>query len=235
MMSKPSRSYLPEFEITELSPVRLAIAAKVTQSMREIPQFSIRTTVDASRLVEARSRMKQETPEGAAVPTFNDFFLFAAARALAEHPTLNAWLEGNLLKIAKNMNVAFAADTKQGVLLPCVRDADKKSLQEIAAEARELTELCRAGKIRASQQMGATFTISNLGACGIDDFNAIISPPQVAILAIGSIKLRPHPIGGKLEPRDTVTLTLTLDHRAVDGVQGAAFLSSLANLLENWK
>jgi len=235
MSDKSSRVPLPEFEVIPLSPVRLAIAARVSQSAREIPQFSTRLTVDASRLVAARAKMKEEAAAGAVVPTFNDFFLLATARTLKEHPGLNAWLEDDCLKIAKSVNVAFVADTERGVLLPCIREADKKSLEEIVAERSDLVGLCRSGKIRASQQMGATFTVSNMGASGIDDFNAIISPPQVGILAIGSIKPRPHAVGDKVEIRETVTLTLTVDHRAVDGVKAAAFLSSLARRLEEWE
>ena len=235
MSPRCSHSSSPEFEVTELSPIRRAIAAKVTQSVREIPQFSIRVAIDASALVSARSGMKKEIGPAGVVPTFNDLLLYATARALVEHRALNAWLEGNSLKIGKSINVAFAVDTEQGVLLPVIRDADKKSLQEIASDTHELAELCQSGRIRASQQLGATFTISNLGAFGIDDFNAIISPPQVAILAIGAIKPRPFAAEGKLEIRDTVILTLTLDHRAVDGARGAAFLSSLAERLEDWE
>jgi len=138
-----------------------------------------------------------------------------------------------VVRVARQVNLAFAAATPEGVLLPTVFEADRKTLVEIAAESREMIAMARAGKLRASLQAGATFTVSNIGPVGIDAFNAIISPPQVAILAIGSVLQKPAVVEGSLQVRPMASFTLTVDHRAIDGADGAAFLADVKKALED--
>ena len=219
-----------EFIVEEHTRVARAIGERTLSSVNEIPQFHIRTLVDMEPLMALRDQLKQEAADDV-VPTYNDLSIKAVSLALREHPRFNAWCEPDQLKLLESINVGFAVSTDQGVLLPTVREADAKSLSEIAAETRELIELARAGRLRASLQMGAGFTISNLGPVGIDSFAPIISPPQVAILGIGSIKPQPMVIDGQVVPRSAAHLTLVMDHRAGGGAEGAAFLVSLTDLL----
>ncbi|MFW6156272.1 MAG: 2-oxo acid dehydrogenase subunit E2 [Armatimonadota bacterium] len=216
------------FEIEEHTRVRRAIGDRTLQSVNEIPQFHLRTLVDMEPLAAFRTRLKETADP---VPTYNDLSIKAVALGLREFPRFNAWCEPDRLKLLESVNVGFAVGTDQGVLLPTVRDADTKSLEEIAAETGKMVELARNGRLRASLQMGAGFTISNLGPIGIDSFAPIISPPQVAILGIGSIKPQPMVIEGEIVARRAAQLTLVMDHRASDGAEGAQFLACLEEIL----
>lgn len=215
------------YTVEEHTRVRKAIGDRTLQSVNEIPQFHIRTLVDMEPLAAFRERLKQTADP---VPTYNDLSIKAVALNLRQFPRFNAWCDPDRLKLLDSVNIGFAVGTDQGVLLPTVRDADTKSLEEIAAETAEMVELARNGRLRASLQMGAGFTISNLGPIGIDSFAPIISPPQVAILGIGSIKPHPMIIGGEVAARRAAHLTLVMDHRAVDGADGARFLAALAEI-----
>lgn len=208
--------------------MRKAIGERTLSSVNEIPQFHLRTLVDMEPLMAFREQLKEGHDPA---PTYNDLSIRAVALVLREHPLFNAWCKPDHLKLLKHINVGFAVSTDQGVLLPTVRDADTKDLAEIAEETRELIELARAGRLRASLQMGAGFTISNLGPIGIDSFAPIISPPQVGILGIGSIKPQPMVYGDEIVARRAAHLTLVMDHRAGGGAEGGAFLASLAELL----
>lgn len=218
------------YTIEEHTRVRKAIGEHTLKSVNEIPQFHIRTLVDMEPLATFREQLKQTADP---VPTYNDLSIKAVALVLREFPRFNAWCESDHLKLLDAVNVGFAVGTDQGVLLPTVRDADTKSLEEIAAETSEMVELARNGRLRASLQMGAGFTISNLGPIGIDAFAPIVSPPQVAILGIGSIKPQAMVIDGTVVARRAAWLTLVMDHRAADGADGAQFLAALAETLTN--
>lgn len=226
----PLRPVKPEFEDIPLTPTRKAIAERVLQSAREMPVFHIHAEVDATAVLAARAAAKNEL--GPLAPSYNDFILKAVAITLRRHPRLNAWFENDVIRVAKQVNLAFAAATPEGVLLPTVFEADRKTIDEIAAESREMIAMARAGRLRASLQAGATFTVSNIGPVGIDAFNAIISPPQVAILAIGSVLEKPAVVDGSLGVRSVASFTLTVDHRAIDGADGAAFLADVKKALE---
>jgi pyruvate dehydrogenase E2 component (dihydrolipoamide acetyltransferase) len=221
----------PEYEIIPHSKTRLAIADRVGRSRREIPHFDLTAEVDATALIEYRDQCKQS---GIFVPTFNDLFIYIVARLMPDFPILNAWYEEQGLRVFKPVHMGFAVQTDQGVLLPTVFDANRKSLRQIGEEAREMTEMARSGKLRASLQQWAGFTISNVGPKGIDMFNAIISPPQTAILAIGPIASRPVVLDDALGVRPTVWMVLTVDHRIVDGAVGADFLAAVKRAVESW-
>jgi len=222
----------PAFEIIPHSRTRLAIGDRVSRSRREIPHFDLFAQTDVGPLVDYRNRRK-ESGDGF-VPTFNDLFIYIIARLMPDFPILNAWYEEEGLKVFKPVHLGFAVQTDQGVLLPTLFDANQKPLRQIGEEARELTELARGGRLRASFQQWAGFTISNVGPRDIDLFNAIISPPQTAILAIGPIAKRPLVAGDAIVARPTVWLVLTVDHRIVDGAVGADFLSAVKQRIESW-
>jgi len=227
----PLRPTKPEFDDIPMSAVRKAIAERVLTSLREMPVFHLHRLVDATALVAAREQAKTEVAREE-LPTYNDFLIRIVARALRSHPRLNAWFEVDTIRIARHVNVGFAVAAEEGVLLPVVFEADTKPLRQIAEETREMVSLAREGKLRASLQQGATFTISNIGPVGIDAFNAIISPPQVAILAVGSMTRRPAVVGEHVEALPAMNLTLTVDHRAIDGADGAQFLAEVASGIE---
>jgi len=222
----------PEFELIPHTRTRQAIGERVAKSRREIPHFDLFAQVDAGALVAYRDRRKREGAQQ--VPTFNDLFIYVVARVLPEFPILNAWHTDEGVKQFKPVHLGFAVQTEQGVLLPTLFDANRKPLRQISEDAHELTELARKGRLRASFQQWAGFTISNVGPKHIDAFNAIISPPQTGILAIGPIAKRPMVVDDELRVLPTVWLALTVDHRVVDGAVGAEFLSALKPRLESW-
>lgn len=215
-----------EFDLVPHTRTRGAIGDRTLQSVNEIPQFRIHKLVDASPLLAARAALKSQAPE--VLPTFNDFLIKIVADLLPQHRRFNAWWSPEGLQLLQQVNIAFATATDQGVLLPTVLQASEKPLAAIATETAEMVGLARAGKLRASLQMGAGFTISNIGPAGIDAFDAIISPQQTAILAVGSIMPRPVAEGDQVVVRPTMWLSLTLDHRSVDGAEAAVFLADIA-------
>ena len=227
------RPHEPEFEIEELTPIRQAIGERTRTSIVEIPQFDNQVLADSEALVAARNKRKEQ---GGAVPTYNDYFIKAVASIIDKYPAMNAWCEDGQVKLLKPINIGFACATDDGVLLPTVFDADKKSLDEIAENTAELIELARGGRLRASLQMGAGFTVTNIGPTVVDQFNAIISPPQTAILAIGAMKKRPMVVDDEIVARISAYLTLTIDHRVLDATQAVPFLNDLVELLgdSNW-
>jgi pyruvate dehydrogenase E2 component (dihydrolipoamide acetyltransferase) len=222
----------PEFELLPHTRTRQAIGDRVGRSRREIPHFDLFAEADVSSLTECRRQTKERGDE--TVPTFNDLFIYIVARLLPEYPTLNAWYDPEGVRVFREIHVGFVVHTEEGVLIPTVFNANQKDLAQISRDARELTELARGGKLRARLQQHAAFTVSNIGPVGVDAFNAIISPPQTGILAIGSIAQRAVVVDGRVVARPTAWMALTVDHRVVDGVVGAQFLSALKERVEAW-
>ncbi|MEN6641457.1 MAG: 2-oxo acid dehydrogenase subunit E2 [Armatimonadia bacterium] len=226
MTQRRTRPDEQEFELVPHTRTRQAIGDRTRESANETPQFRVHKLVDCTALIAARKALKQSAPP--VMPTFNDFLIKLVADVLPKYPRFNAWWSPEGLKLLKHVNVGFATATDQGVLLPTVLDAGNKDLMTIAAETADMVKMARAGKLRATLQMGAGFTISNIGPTGIDAFDAIISPPQTGILAIGSMMPRPVAEGEQVVVRQTMWLSLTVDHRSVDGADGGAFLADLA-------
>jgi len=226
MTQRRTRPDEQEFELVPHTRTRQAIGDRTRVSVTETPQFRVHKLVDCTALIAARQALKESAPD--VMPTFNDFLIKLVAEVLPKYPRFNAWWSPEGLKLLKNVNIGFATATDQGVLLPTVLDVGSKDLMAIAAETAEMVRMARAGKLRATLQMGAGFTISNIGPTGIDAFDAIISPPQTGILAIGSMMPRPVVEGEQVVVRQTMWLSLTVDHRSVDGADGAAFLADLA-------
>jgi len=215
-----------------LSPMRASIARRMTESKREAPHFYLNAVVD----MEAAHRLREEMRASetvAAIVTFNHMIVKAAADALRAHPELNARFAGDAVDILDGVHVGIATAVPDGLIVPVIHDADRKSLVEIATAARALAEKARSRTFSGDELSGATFTVSNLGMYGVESFAAVINPPQAAILAVGAVAVRPFVREGALVAAHTVVLTLSCDHRAVDGARGAEFLRDVGIRLEN--
>jgi pyruvate dehydrogenase E2 component (dihydrolipoamide acetyltransferase) len=221
----------PEFEVVELTSTRKTIARRLTEAW-EAPVFQLTVSADASELVATRERMVELLREGETKPTVSDVLTRIVASALVRHPPVNAnFVEGNIHRFAA-ANVGLAVAAPSGLVVPVIRDADRKSVQQIAADRADVVSRARDGKLQLADLEGGTFTISNLGMYGIEQFVAVLNPPQVAILAVGSIEDRAAVIDGEFAIVPTLTMTLTCDHRAIDGSEGAEFLRTVKQLVE---
>jgi pyruvate dehydrogenase E2 component (dihydrolipoamide acetyltransferase) len=219
--------------IVELSGMRRTIAERMSLSKRTIPHFYLTVDVDMEEIVRMREQIMPDMERMFGVKvSFNDIVVKAVALALKLNPSINAHFEEGKVKQVEAINVGIAVAVEGGLVVPVIKDADRKPLSELAKEIRTLVEKARTGMLRLEDVSGGTFTVSNLGMYGVDEFSAIINPPQVAILAVGAITKRPLVLEGQVLPRHVATFTLSCDHRAVDGVQGATFLKDLKLLLE---
>jgi pyruvate dehydrogenase E2 component (dihydrolipoamide acetyltransferase) len=220
-----------EVEVVQLTSVRRTIARRLTEAW-EAPVFQLTVTADARALVAAREGLVERLREGEVKPTVNDVLTRLVAAALVRHSAVNAhFVEGEIRRYA-GANVGIAVATANGLVVPVVRGADRSSIGEIASARADLVARAREGKLQLQDLEGGTFTISNLGMYGIDQFIAVLNPPQVAILAVGSIAERPFAVEGRLDAVPSLTMTLTCDHRAIDGSEGAAFLQTVQSFVE---
>ena len=208
--------------------IRQITAQRMAESARTTAPVTLTTEADATELVALRQQLKESNARrGLAVPSYNDIYLKLTAAALQEHPTLNAsWSEEGLL-LHSDIHIAFAVDTEEGLLAPVLRDAASKSLRQIAADSKSLIDGARQQRLGHEAMQGGTFTITNLGMYGIDSFTPIINLPQAAILGIGRIVCKPAVHNGEVVPRQMVALSLTFDHRVVDGGPAARFLNTV--------
>lgn len=216
------------------SGMRKTIARRLCESKQTVPHFYLTVDCRVDELLELRSKLNANGSR--AKPAYklsvNDFIVFAAARALRRVPEVNAsWTEAEVIRYL-DVDISVAVATESGLITPVVREVDRKGLAEITTEVRSLADRARAGKLAPSEYQGGGFTISNLGMYGIREFSAIINPPQSAILAVGAVEKRPVVVGDQLAVGSMMTLTLSADHRVVDGSVGARFLSELKDLLE---
>ena len=213
-----------------LSPTRLTIARRLTEASQSVPHIRLDIDVAADALLARRAALRESGVAGISV---NDLLLRACALALVKHPQVNAQLDGEELLQFPHADIAIAVATPNGLITPIVRQADTKPVATIASESAMLIERAQSGALTRADISGGSFTISNLGMYGIRRFDAIINPPQVAILAIGRIEERAIANNGKLSTARMLTLTLAADHRVVDGASGAQFLDTLRQLIEN--
>jgi pyruvate dehydrogenase E2 component (dihydrolipoamide acetyltransferase) len=211
-----------------MSARRGTIARRLLESKQSIPHYRLDMDVDLGKLL----LHKRAQPSANGKVTVNDLLLRAAALALVQHPMVNAQLEGDEILQFENADIAIAVAAEAGLVTPILRNANLKPVSVIAAESRDLIDRARRGSLLRDEISGGTFTISNLGMFGVTRFDAIINAPQVAILAVGATSQRPVVRAGVLAVGEVVTLTLSADHRVVDGAVGAAFLSTLRGLLE---
>jgi len=219
-------------EVVELTSTRRTIARRLTEAW-QAPVFQLSVTADASELVATRERLVELIREGETKPTVNDVLTRVVGAALVRHRPVNAhFIDGKILRFP-SANVGIAVAAPSGLVVPVIRDADQKSVQQIAAARADVVSRARDGKLKLVDLEGGTFTISNLGMYDIEQFVAVLNPPQVAILAVGSIEERPAAFDGDLVIVPTMTMTLTCDHRAIDGSEGAEFLRTVKAFVES--
>jgi len=214
--------------------VRRTVGDRMLASLHDSAQFTLTMEVDVTESTRLRRDLVGR-PEGGA-PTYTDIVIRSVALALREHPRLNSTLNGSVIRKAPEINVGFAVALDEGVIVPVIRKTDEKSLSQISSETRELAERARSGGLRREDVTEGTFTVTSLGMYGIDSFTPVINPPQAAILGIGRVSERPSFTGDSgtdVERRSLMSLSLTIDHRIVDGAPGARFLGAVAELLEH--
>jgi len=210
--------------------MRQAVAAGMMESLRSMAQLTLTTQADVTGLVELRDLLRQRWEVRI---SYTDLIVKAAALALREHPILNSMLLGEEIVLHGDVNVGVAVALDEGLIVPVVREADRKTVLEIHAELQDLARRAREGTLSVDQVTGGTFTVTNLGMYGVDAFTPIINPPQVAILGVGRITAGLALQGGQVVSRSKMALSLTIDHRIVDGAPGAAFVQTLAQFLEH--
>ena len=212
-------------EVTTMTPMRKAIARRLTKAKQQIPHFYVRRRVRADRLLKVRS----ESPVRASV---NDYLVRAVALALAEVPAINIQVHGTEVHRFTSADIAIAVATENGLLTPVLRRTEQMSLAEIGKAVADLAARARSGKLKQDEIEGGSFSLSNLGPHGVEQFDAIINPPQGAILAVGAARPEPIDDAGAIRIVPVLHLSLSCDHRAIDGADGAKFLAALANLIE---
>ena len=209
--------------------MRRIIAARLTESATTVPQFTVTIAVDMTKLVALRAELKAS---GTAL-TVTDFIVSAVAQSLVEFPTVNSRTDGVSVWPRRRVDLGLAVSLPDGLVVPVIRDADHRSLTELHARAAELAEAARNGTLAPDDMTGSTFTISNLGMFGVDEFCAIINPGESAILAVSSAIPTPIVVGDGIGIRQIMKLTLTADHRLVDGELAARFLNAVRRRLED--
>ena len=219
------------FQDIALTQIRKTIAKRLAESIGPIPTFYLTAAFDLTRVVETREAMLELGDDYKV--SINDVLLKAVATALAQHPEVNAHWLGDRIRQHHRVHLGMAVATDDGLIVPVIFDADQKRLSEISRETKSLAKLARERKLKPEQYTGSTFSVSNLGMMQIDQFTAIINPPEVAILAVGAAEDVPVIVGGELQTRKRVRVTMSCDHRAVDGAVGARFLQTLRRLIEN--
>jgi len=231
--AKPSAPAAPagvvSFEDVPVSQMRKTITRRLSESQFGAPHFYLTMAIDMDACVAARVKINEVSKVKI---SFNDIVLKATATALKQHPAVNSSWLGDKIRINHNINVGVAVAVEDGLLVPVVRFADTKSLSQIAVEVKDFAVKAKTKKLQPADWEGSTFTISNLGMFGIEQFTAIINPPDACILAVGGISNEPVVKNGQIVPGNVMRVSLTCDHRVVDGATGAAFLQTLKSLLE---
>jgi pyruvate dehydrogenase E2 component (dihydrolipoamide acetyltransferase) len=219
-----------EFEDRPLSQMRATIAKRMPLSKAPVPHFYVTSEIAMDRAWALREELN--ALDGQPKISVNDFVIRACARALLDHPGVNASFQGDAIRVYHRAHIGVAVALEDGLITPVLRDAHAKSLAQIAVEARDLAERARIRKLRATELSGATFSISNLGMLDVTEFSAIINPPEGAILAVGAVRKVPVVTEGGLGVGRRMMVTISCDHRAMDGAMGARFLQDVKRLLE---
>ena len=219
-----------DVEVEQLSSMRKTIARRLTEAW-QAPVFQLGITVDMGRALEVRKRLV-DLHGDSAKPTVSDLLTKVCAMALMRHRAVNALYKGDVIELHPTANIGIAVAIPNGLVVPVIQGCERKTIAEIAAARADLVERARGGKLRQQDLDGGTFTISNLGMFGIERFIAVLNPPQAAILAVGSTEEKPVVLDGEVVVRPRLELTLTCDHRAIDGATGAQFLGDVKAFLE---
>jgi pyruvate dehydrogenase E2 component (dihydrolipoamide acetyltransferase) len=220
------------YDDVPLTQIRKTIAKRLAASIGPIPHFFLTTEVDMERAAEARDALNRQLGDQGKV-SFNDIVIKAVALALTKHRACNAWFQDDHIRYWNEVHLGMAVAVEDGLITPVIRDADRKTLAEIGTEARELALRARNRKLKPDEYTGATFSVSNLGMFDIDQFTAVINPPECGIVAIGSIVAKAVPDGDHVVVRRRLRVTMSCDHRVIDGATGAQFLKTLKQMLEN--
>jgi len=218
------------FRDEPVSQMRKTISKRLSESKFSAPHFYLTVSIDMDNAIQARNDIKQSTDQKV---SFNDLVIKASAMALKKHPEVNSSWLGDKIRYNEHVHIGVAVAVPEGLLVPVVRFADAKPLSTINAEVKDYAQKAKDKKLQPQDWEGNTFTISNLGMFGIDEFTAIINPPDACILAVGGISQVPVVKNGAVVPGNVMKVTLSCDHRVVDGAKGAAFLNTLKNYLEN--
>jgi pyruvate dehydrogenase E2 component (dihydrolipoamide acetyltransferase) len=220
-----------EVETVPLTSIRKTIARRMTEAW-QAPVFQISMSVDMTRVNALRPQLVELMPEGGAKPTVSDVLTKICAAALMRHRAVNAHFTGDAIQIFPTANVGLAVATERGLIVPVIQGAERLTIAEIATARADLVGRARSGKLQQADLEGGTFTISNLGMYGVDQFIAVLNPPQAAILAVGAAEERPVVQDGQVVVRPVMTMTLTCDHRTIDGSVASEFLRTVKHLLE---
>ena len=223
---------VPEFEDVPLSQMRKTVARRLVESLGPVPHFFLTVDVEMGRAIEVRARVNQLLKAEGGKASLNDLVVKAAAAALARHPECNAWWQNDSIRRFNRVHIGVAVAVPDGLITPVIRDAHLKGLGRIGAEVRELAARARQKKLQPHEYTGSTFSISNLGMFGIEEFTAVINPPEAGILAVGAVEERPVVVDGQVVARPRMRITMSCDHRVIDGAQGARFLATLKAFLE---
>src|SRR6266487_900360 len=214
------------YEDVPLTQIRKTIAKRLAASIGPIPHFFLTTEIDMERAAEAREALPEKI-------SYNDVIIKAVALALVQHRACNAWFQEDHIRYWNEVHVGMAVAIEDGLITPVIRNADMKSLRQIGEESRELAGRARTRRLKPEEYTGATFSVSNLGMFDIDQFTAVINPPEAGIVAIGSIVAKAVPDGDRVVVRRRLRVTMSCDHRVIDGATGAAYLKTLKQMLEN--
>jgi pyruvate dehydrogenase E2 component (dihydrolipoamide acetyltransferase) len=235
----PPASRLPPPERTgaayqdvPLTQIRKTIAKRLATSLGPIPHFFLTTEVDMERAADARDALNKQLGDQGKV-SFNDIIIKATALALTRHPACNAWFQETHIRYWHEVHIGMAVAVEDGLITPVIRNAELKSLADIGREAKELAEKARSRRLQPTEYTGSTFSVSNLGMFDIDQFTAVINPPEAGIIAVGSIVQKAVVVDGQPAARRRMRITMSCDHRVIDGATGAAFLKTLKQMLEN--
>jgi pyruvate dehydrogenase E2 component (dihydrolipoamide acetyltransferase) len=228
----PAPAAAGDVEEVPLTNMRRTVARRLVESMQSAPHFYLTIQVDVDALLELRAELNRRLADQGTKLSVNDLLVKACAVTLRAHPDINVSWGGDKLLRHRRVHVGIAVAVEGGLIVPVIRDADQKSVSQISQEAKALIERARAGRLRPEEFTGGTFTISNLGMFGIDQFTAVINPPEAAILAVGTTTAEPVVDDGRLATRQRMKLTMSIDHRAVDGATGAQYLATLKAVLE---
>lgn len=230
--AQPGAVYGPSaYRDEPMSEMRRTIAKRLVTSLGPVPHFFLTTEIEMDRAADMRQQINTLYPD--AKVSINDVIIKVAAVALIQHPQVNASFQDKTVRLYEHADIGVAVATENGLITPIVRAADVKSLLDIATEVRELAGRARTRKLKPEEYMGATFSISNLGMFGIDEFTAVINPPEAAILAVGAMKPKPIVREDQIEIHQMMRVTMSCDHRVVDGAVGAQFLQTFKQILEN--
>jgi len=217
----------------QLTPMRKTIAKRLTQSIGPVPHFFLTVEVDMGEAMTLRGRINERFKDQGIKVSPNDLIIRAVGAALRKHPWVNASWTGETIRFFDRVHIGVAVAVDEGLITPVIRDADRKGVTEISAEVKELAGRAREKKLKPEEYTGSTFSISNLGMFGIEEFTAVINPPEAAILAVGAVTDKVVAVDGEMQIRPRMRMTLSCDHRVIDGATGAQFLATLKAYLED--